>query len=84
MPVPHRFLSVVCCVAGAAAAQSFVNFESGPVSPVRVSADGTRLFVADTVGGRLCVYDLRDASSPFLVAEIPVGLEPVSVNPRTR
>jgi len=65
-------------------AQSAVNFESGPVTPMRVSADGTRLFVADRIGGRVNVFDLRDPSQPFLIAEIPVGLEPVSVNPRTR
>jgi len=64
--------------------QAFVNYESGPVAPVRASADGTRLFVADTVGGRLCVFDLRDPTAPFLIAEIPVGLDPVSVQPRTR
>lgn len=68
----------------AAPGQSFVNFESGPVAPLRVSSDGTRLFVADTVGGRLNVFDLTDPAAPFLVAEIPVGLDPVSVHPRTR
>jgi DNA-binding beta-propeller fold protein YncE len=65
-------------------AQSFVNFESGPVQPIRIAADGSRLFVADTIGGRLAVFDLADPSSPFLLAEIPVGIDPVSVNPRTR
>ena len=82
-----RFPAVVLAslvVGASAVAQSFVNFESGPVTPMRVSADGTRLFVADTLGGRVNVFDLRDPSQPFLIAEIPVGLEPVSVNPRTR
>jgi DNA-binding beta-propeller fold protein YncE len=79
-------LRAACAAAltAAASAQSFVNFESGPVHPLRLSPDGTRLFVADTVGGRLSVFDLRDASAPFLVAEIPVGVDPVSVAPRTR
>ncbi|MBL8727592.1 MAG: beta-propeller fold lactonase family protein [Planctomycetes bacterium] len=67
-----------------APAQSFVPFEGGPVAPLRLSADGTRLFVADTTGGRLCVFDLSQPSAPFLLAEIPVGLDPVSVQPRTR
>ena len=71
-------------VASTAATQSFVNYESGPVQPLRLAPDGTRLFVADTVGGRLCVFDLRNPSQPFLLAEIPVGMEPVSVQPRTR
>jgi YVTN family beta-propeller protein len=65
-------------------AQSFSNFESGPVQSVRVSADGSRLFVVDTVGGNLSVFDLGNAIAPALLAEIPVGLDPVSVMPRTR
>lgn len=81
-----RFSHVACAalLAGAVPAQSaFVNFESGPVQPVRISADGSRLFVADTVGSRLSVFDLRNPDRPVLLAEIPVGLEPVSVHPRT-
>ncbi|MCU0863467.1 MAG: beta-propeller fold lactonase family protein [Planctomycetes bacterium] len=82
----HLARSVVALLTTAIAlsAQSFVNYESGPVAPLRLSPDATRLFVADTLGGRLCVFDLRDASAPFLWAEIPVGMEPVSVHPRSR
>ncbi|MBM3960829.1 MAG: hypothetical protein FJ306_02860, partial [Planctomycetes bacterium] len=80
----HLGALLALAVASTAAAQSFVNYESGPVHPLRLSPDGTRLFVADTVGGRLCVFDLRNPSQPFLLAEIPVGMEPVSVQPRTR
>lgn len=79
-----RPLLHVAVLAAAVPAQQFVNFESGPVQPMRLSADGTRLFVADTIGGRLCVLDLRDPTAPFLLAEIPVGIDPVSVQPRTR
>ncbi|MCK5940790.1 MAG: YncE family protein, partial [Planctomycetes bacterium] len=80
----HASALVAGLLAAPAAAQSFVNFESGPVAPVRVSADGSRLFVVDTVGDHPSVFDLRDPSQPFLIAEIPVGLDPVSVQPRTR
>ena len=80
---PYRVVAAAA-LATAVSAQSFVNFESGPVHPMHVAADGTRLFVADRVGGRLQVFDLRNATSPFLIAEIPVGLEPVSVHARTR
>src|SRR5262249_47058304 len=37
----------------------------------------------NTADGRLSVFDLTYPSSPALLSEIPVGLEPVSVNPRT-
>ncbi len=79
-----RNLLLAFALAAAVPAQGFVNYESGPIHPMRMSPDGTRLFVADTVGGRLCVFDLRDPSQPFLLAEIPVGMDPVSVQPRTR
>ncbi|MCR9248732.1 MAG: beta-propeller fold lactonase family protein [bacterium] len=83
----RRGLAPVCLTAlllVPVTAQSFVNYESGPVHSVRVAADGSRLFVADTIGDNLCVFDLRDPTTPVLVDEIPVGLDPVSVHPRTR
>ena len=46
-----------------------------------MSADGTRLFAVNTPNQTLSVFDLTVATSPQLIAEIPVGLEPVSVNP---
>ena len=66
-----------------ASAQSYVHFESGAVQPVRLTPDGKRLLVADTINSRLSVFDLRQPAVPQLVAEIAVGLEPVSVNART-
>ena len=62
---------------------SFVNFEGSQTNPVRVSADGTRLFAVNTPDARLSVFDLSQEATPALIAEIPVGIEPVSVNPRT-
>jgi len=58
----------------------FVNFEGAQTNPVRISADGTRLFAVNTPNGTLSVFDLTAPSSPALIAEIPVGIEPVSVN----
>jgi DNA-binding beta-propeller fold protein YncE len=63
-------------------AQSFVNFEGKQVSPIRLSPDGTRLFAVNTPDARLSVFDISSPSNPILMAEIPVGIEPVSVNPR--
>ncbi|MEO7297473.1 MAG: hypothetical protein ABI042_02715 [Verrucomicrobiota bacterium] len=62
---------------------SYVNFEGKQTSPVRLSADGTRLFAVNTPDARLSVFDVTLPSNPVLLAEIPVGVEPVSVNPRT-
>jgi YVTN family beta-propeller protein len=60
-----------------------VNFEGKQTSPVRLSADGTRLFAVNTPDARLSVFDVSQPSNPRLLAEIPVGVEPASVNPRT-
>jgi DNA-binding beta-propeller fold protein YncE len=65
------------------AQSSYVNFEGKQTSPVRLSADGTRLFAVNTPDARLSVFDVSHPSNPVLIAEIPVGIEPVSVNPRT-
>jgi YVTN family beta-propeller protein len=63
-----------------AQAQSFVNFEGKQVSPCRLSPDASRLFAVNTPDNRLSVFDVSNPQNPILIAEIPVGLEPVSVN----
>jgi DNA-binding beta-propeller fold protein YncE len=79
-------LGVFCIAlaAGPLAAQTppnaFVNFEGAQTNPIRISADGTRLFAVNTPNGTLSVFDLSKPTSPALIAEIPVGIEPVSVN----
>jgi YVTN family beta-propeller protein len=62
---------------------NFVNFEGAQTNPIRLSPDGTRLFAVNTPDARLSVFDLLEPALPALIAEIPVGIEPVSVNPRT-
>ena len=76
------FAMFLCSAAIASQAQNFVNFESKQVNPIRLSPDGRRLFAVNTPDSRLSVFDVTNASNPILIAEIPVGLEPVSVNPR--
>src|ERR1051325_1878674 len=61
---------------------AYVNFEGKQTNPLRLSPDGSRLFVVNTPDARLSVFDVSHPSNPFLIAEIPVGVEPVSVNPR--
>ena len=62
---------------------SFVNFEATQTNPVRLSPDGRRLFAVNTPDARLSVFDVSSPANPVLIAEIPVGVEPVSVNPLT-
>ena len=59
----------------------FVHFESAHVHPACMTPGGGRLLVVNTPDNRLSVFDLG-AGPPGAsnrVAEIPVGLEPVSV-----
>ena len=78
-----RFAVATILLSAAVHAQAFVNYESPLVQPIRLSADGLRLYAAHTADNRLAVYSLVDPDAPVLLGEIPVGLEPVSVNPRT-
>lgn len=63
---------------------NFVNFETALTSPIRLSADGSRLFSVNNPNASLSVFDVStNPGTPTLIAEIPVGVDPVSVNPRT-
>src|SRR6266542_4081149 len=66
----------------ACAQDAYVNFEGKQTSPIRLSPDGTRLFAVNTPDARVSVFDVSHPLNPFLIAEIPVGIEPVSVNGR--
>jgi YVTN family beta-propeller protein len=59
---------------------AFVNFEGAQTNPIRISADGSRLFAVNTPAGTVSVFNLAQPSNPVLLTEIPVGIEPVSVN----
>jgi YVTN family beta-propeller protein len=63
-------------------ADTFTNFESHQVHPLALSADGSRLFAVNTPDNRLTIYSIT-AGGLAIEAEIPVGLEPVAVRPRT-
>ena len=62
---------------------SFVNWENPHVSPLDMTPDGARLLAVNTPDNRLGVFDLS-SGRPVLVAEIPVGLDPVSVRARSK
>src|SRR5262245_16757998 len=61
---------------------TFVNWETGQVHPVDLTPDGSRLLVCNTADNRLEVFDLL-GGMPVLAAEIPVGLDPISVRARS-
>src|ERR1700690_1438555 len=76
-------LLIFFAFSAAAQASGYANFEGSQSNPIRLSADGTRLFVVNTPNASLSVFDVTIPTTPKLIAEIPVGVEPVSVNPRT-
>ena len=57
------------------------NFESPQVHPLALTPDGTRLLAVNSPNATLSVFQLV-SGTPVLTAEIPVGLEPVSVAAR--
>jgi len=58
---------------------SVQNFESPQVHPLALTPDGTRLLAVNSPNGTLSVFQLANGLAPRLTADIPVGLEPVSV-----
>jgi len=57
---------------------SLVNFESPPVEPLALSADGSILYATNTPKGVLSVLAVADGLLS-LVDEIPVGIDPIAV-----
>ena len=58
------------------------TFESGPVRPLAMSADGTHMFVANTANASLDVFTIS-AAGLTLAGSTYVGLDPVAVAART-
>src|SRR5947199_6886192 len=71
-----RDLSRVVSAQGSPGA--FRNFEGPQIHPLALTPDGTRLLAVNTPNATLSIFQLV-SGSPVLTAEIPVGLEPVSV-----
>jgi YVTN family beta-propeller protein len=59
---------------------TFVNFEGAQTNPIRMSADGTVLFAVNTPNATVTAFNLANPAAPVPIVEIPVGIEPVSVN----
>lgn len=81
-----RFLSLgLSVLALAAYAQtSATHFEGRHCHPIEHTPSGHRLLAVNSPEGRLSVFATSSGHfSPVLIAEIPVGLEPVTVRART-
>ena len=78
--IPALLLTVAAMPAGAMV-PTYLNFESGPVQPIALSTDGTRLYAVNTPDNQLEVFQV-DASGILHLHSIPVGMEPVSVATR--
>ncbi|MBI1798275.1 MAG: beta-propeller fold lactonase family protein, partial [Candidatus Eisenbacteria bacterium] len=70
--VPKRLISRT------SSTNDFTHFESAHVHPAVMTPTRDRLLVVNTPDGHLVVFDVT-GDAPAHVADIPVGLEPVSV-----
>ncbi len=59
-------------------------FTSPQTNPVALSADGQILYVANTTSGSVSLVDVSVPSSPALLAEVKVGLDPVGLAVRPK
>ncbi len=82
VPSVLALVALLIVTTASVGAQTYVNFEGKQSRPICLSPDGTRLFAVNTPDARLSIFDVTHPLSPFLIAEIPVGVEPVSVNAR--
>ncbi len=77
--MPQRMALILTLAAALlASAHAQVVFESGPVRPLAMSADGAFLYAVNTPDNTLEIFAIRDAGLQ-LVDSVPVGLEPVAV-----
>ena len=61
---------------------AFVNWETPHVSPLALGKDGGRLYAVNTPADCVEIFDVT-TGTPRHSGSIPVGLDPVSVRPRT-
>src|SRR5882672_6515763 len=63
---------------------TFTTFESGPVRPLALSPDGTRLFAVNTPDDQLEIFAVSGVDGSLThTASVSVGLEPVAVAARS-
>src|SRR5262245_6229285 len=74
--------AILSFAAPALAQPSYLLFEGGPVRPLALSPNGSKLFVANTPDGHLEIFDVGPGGALVPRASVPVGLEPVAVAAR--
>lgn len=82
-PLASAVVLSLTLLSTASFASDLTHFESPPVHPVEMSPTGNRLFVTHTADHRLVVFEVN-ANPPKKIAEIMVGLEPVTVRARSQ
>jgi DNA-binding beta-propeller fold protein YncE len=73
------FVALFGAALPAFAAPNFVEFESGLVRPLALSADGALLFAVNTPNNRLEIFQVNATGGLTRVSSVAVGMEPVSV-----
>ncbi|MEM7119088.1 MAG: hypothetical protein AAF614_42110 [Chloroflexota bacterium] len=64
-------------------APNFIAFESGPVRPLALTPNGSRLIVTNIPDNSIEIFTINDQGGLEFEKSIPVGLEPVAVAART-
>ena len=80
-PEETTIAAVTSVPAKPAASDAFVEFESGQVRPLALSADGRFLYAANTPDNRVEIFRVNGRHLQPL-ASVPVGLEPVALAER--
>lgn len=75
--LPAR-LAVPALLLASSQAGAAITFDSGPVRPVAMSADGKQLFAVNTPNNTLEIFNVGATGLTFS-HRVPVGVEPVSV-----
>jgi 6-phosphogluconolactonase (cycloisomerase 2 family) len=66
-----------------AVAPSYLLFESGPVRPLAMSPDQTKLFAVNTPDNHLEIFSIAGNGTLTRIGTVQVGMEPVAVAART-
>lgn len=89
-PLNRQICALCACLIGAilgladsgAHAQSYVNFESTPSTPLALSPDGSLLFATNTPDNRLEIFEVGPDGLSHRNS-VPVGLDPIAVAARS-